>query len=362
MSILHRNYPALLWSMFLCVLLCVWLTPSAFAASNVDGNTVAQLEAAVNNGASTFTLNGNMEIPADTRVEAPGVCIVVPSGKTLTVKGQLNVPALKLTGGSVNLQADSKFNVYDALTYSSGSINVYAGAGVGIAGAGISSKLDTIFSFKEQSGNINLLFYAENANELSSVITNTVGLSNRYHAVVCVDFDCVFSEVTTTIHEGLSLVFRRGFTLPEGCTLQMPQVGNFIVNSGVTAEIYGTVHGSGLIVNEHGLFKLYGNADFGKVTLNGDIATFDGTGLSVYGEMNGLNNGCPNGTLHVGGSAYVMIEAKNLNTGAIESWTVFHGDESTLLLNMGIGFNQPTTKYVQKAGPREIFWTGRGVE
>jgi hypothetical protein len=29
---------------------------------------------------------------------------------------------------------------------------------------------------------------------------------------------------------------------------------------------------------------------------------------------------------------------------------------------MGIGFNQPTTRYAQKAGPREIFWTGQGVE
>ena len=29
---------------------------------------------------------------------------------------------------------------------------------------------------------------------------------------------------------------------------------------------------------------------------------------------------------------------------------------------MGIGFNQPTTRYTEKAGPREIFWTGRGVE
>ena len=32
------------------------------------------------------------------------------------------------------------------------------------------------------------------------------------------------------------------------------------------------------------------------------------------------------------------------------------------LFFMGIGFNQPTTKYAQKVGPREIFWTGRGVE
>ena len=35
---------------------------------------------------------------------------------------------------------------------------------------------------------------------------------------------------------------------------------------------------------------------------------------------------------------------------------------SKIKKNMGIGFNQPTTKYAQKAGPREIFWTGRGVE
>jgi hypothetical protein len=38
------------------------------------------------------------------------------------------------------------------------------------------------------------------------------------------------------------------------------------------------------------------------------------------------------------------------------------GQNRGKFFNMGIGFNQPTTKYAQKVGPREIFWTGRGVE
>jgi len=349
MTTVRRGIPALFLGALLCLLLLLCLTPSAWADGNVNGNTVEQLQNAVNNGASTFTLTGDMVIPADTQIDAYRIGVVVPSGKTLTVQGRLDLPSLNLTGGSVVLQAKSRFTVHDTLTYQSGSINVYADAGVGIAGAGIVPKLDTIFSFMEQNGNINLLFHANNINELNSLLGSTEGLSNRYHAVAYVDFDWEVAASSTTIHEGLSLVLRRGFTLPEGCTLQMPQVGNLIVDSGTTAEVYGTVNGSDLIINPNGLLKLYGKANFNSATLNGTIDTYDGTVFSVYGEMRGLDSGCPHGTLCVGGSAYVMIEAKNLNTGAIAGWTVFHGDNSTLLLNYTVSNDEHLAMALQNA-------------
>jgi hypothetical protein len=55
--------------------------------------------------------------------------------------------------------------------------------------------------------------------------------------------------------------------------------------------------------------------------------------------------------------AAILVPARNsLSKGSFKR--VF----TTKYINMGIGFNQPTTKYAQKAGPRENFWTGRGVE
>ena len=328
MNTKHRLFLALV----LGVLLCVCLAPSAFAAGNVSGHTVEALQNAIAAGADTFTLDGNMEIPAGTRVEVPGTCIVVPSGKTLTVKGRLNVVTLKLTGGIVDLKADSRFNVYQTLTYTSGSIIVRANSRVGVAGAGILSKLNTIFSFPEPEGDVDLLFYAENANELSSIMANTVNVASPFHSVVCVDFDCEFNEATTIIHEHLSLRFRKGFSLPQGCTLQMPQIGNFIVNKDAAAEIYGKVSGSGLIVDQGGYFRVYGEADFDTVTLNGEIDTYPSTKFNVWEGMTGLYNGRPNGTLHAASYASIMIEAKDLDLDALEDWTVFQGNNVRISL------------------------------
>lgn len=325
---IRRALPAL----FFCLLLCVCLSPAAFADGSAYGHTVQALKDAVADGKTSFTLDGNMTIPAGTRADAPGLTFIVPTGRTLTVEGQLNVVTLRLTGGSVYLMADSKFSIYDSLSYQSGSIIIFANADVGIAGAGILSKLGSIFYFPELDGNTELLFYVNNPDELSSVLTSTVGLSNRFHAVVCVDYDCEFDEPTTSIHEGVSLLFRKSFTLPEGCTLQMPEVGNLIVNKDAVAEIYGKVSGSGLIVNPDGLLKLYGQADFRWTALNGTIATFDSTDFTVWEGLSQLRGGRPNGVLHVGGGAFVMIEAKDLDFSLLTDWNVFHGDNSNLTI------------------------------
>ncbi len=128
------------------------------------------------------------------------------------------------------------------------------------------------------------------------------------------------------------------------------------------------------------LKKLYMTDPFSKEVLEAAFADAGGTASDVWKKntrtrLFNATMGCCIPNFGMICDAFKKLDEEHPYDNGLTAKDVDHGDvfawrdDGTVVLalcdkkgNMGIGFNQPTTRYSEKTGSREIFWTGRGVE
>ena len=241
MSILRRNVPALL-GLLLVLLLCVSLTPAAWA----DGSTAATLQAAVDRGDSSFTLTGDLTIPSGTAIITRATTVIVPKGRTLTLDGGiLDLSALRLEGGRIEVRNRAILRVDDAFGYTGGSVEIYSGYNL-FPAADILPDNTGVISYPDGAGTTTLRFVPTNDSEFASAVAAINGLAENFEANITVDGDLTLTSRHTLTHKTFVSIFGT-LTLAEGSqleyagcsgtvSLQNPQPdgeGGAIVNDGV---------------------------------------------------------------------------------------------------------------------------------
>ena len=170
----RRQLPAL----FFCLLLCVFLAPAALADGEASGNTVEALQAAINDNAPSFTLTGDMEIPAGTFINAPSTAVVVPTGTTLTANGIEEFSTLSLTGGNVVVPGGI-FRVNEKLERTSNNSTVTkTGSAFALVPAADVLADTGMVTGDEGYDQFNLLFTPTTEAEFSAAVNDINGLNN----------------------------------------------------------------------------------------------------------------------------------------------------------------------------------------
>ena len=200
MSIQHYRIPALLLGMLLCLILSFRLSPAAWA----DGSTAADLQAAVDRGDKSFTLTGSITIPEGTEIITQTTTVIVPKGKTLLMNGGiLDVPALRLEGGDVEVRGKSILRVNDSFTRTGGSVKVYGGFNAFPAKDIWPDNTDAI-QYPPYSGAArvtDLLFTPKNDQEFVSTVNTINTLTDNFVADILVDYPCTVSRDIVIRHK-----------------------------------------------------------------------------------------------------------------------------------------------------------------
>ena len=265
-------------SLLVCVILCLCLTPAVLA----DGQTEAELRAAIARGDKSFdmsdkgdvSLSANLEIPAGFFVNAMGgTRIIVPTGKTLMNYGTMEIDGLKLTGGAVEVRGGI-FRVNGKLERSGGTVKVYNGFNL-FPAADVWPDNTGIFSYPEGTGKTSLLFAASNGDELAAALDTANELTERFLADVNVRGNCVLSGTHSVPHQGNIRVQgdqNGSLTVAEGAALTYASGGNVFLYNGAAAAVNGVlICNGGVTVEPNCTLTVNGIMETGGLYLGGTV-------------------------------------------------------------------------------------------
>ena len=205
MSRIYRNFLGALF----CLLLMLCLAPAAWA---VQGSTVGELQAAIQNGDTVFTLNDDMSITDGFFDGRYGLTLIVPENTTLEITaGTVELSGLNLSGGQLNLHGGI-FRVNQSFTYTGGSVHVYGCWNLFPAADVLSyNNYETIFSHERADGdNTKLLFNVTTEEDFVDAVTavnnlNSFLIPRRF-------LECTGAEIAQRLRKRH---IRQGFTACE---------------------------------------------------------------------------------------------------------------------------------------------------
>ena len=305
MSLTQRRLPTLL-GLLLGLLLCACLAPGAWA----DGSTVQQLQTAIQNGETSFTLTGDMTVNNEyiDGVLGASMTLTVPVGKTLTIiNGDVNLAGLDL-GGTVELKSGGRLRVNNSLTYSGGVIQNGGTFRLYLPGSAVTANPDMV-AFPAGRGACNLLFYANTEDDITSAQRAAGAMSERFGAMIYICFDWTLnSKFTVPEREDIIISGERGgsFALEKGGVLEMTPRNTLVLESGAEARLSGAVVNGGITVNENtGLFSS-GSVDIDTLRLGGSVTLSGG----IFRVNNKLN--CQGGTVELAGPCFDLFPAEDI--------------------------------------------------
>ncbi len=305
MSLTQRRLPALL-GLLLGLLLCACLAPGAWA----DGSTVQQLQTAIQNGETSFTLTGDMTVNNEyiDGVLGASMTLTVPVGRTLTIiNGDVNLSGLDL-GGTVELKSGGRLRVNDSLTYSGGVIQNGGTFRLYLPGSAVTANPDMV-AFPAGRGACNLLFYANTEDDITSAQRAAGAMSERFGAMIYICFDWTLnSKFTVPEREDIIISGERGgsLALEKGGALEMTPRNTLVLESGAEARLSGVVVNGGITVNENtGLFSS-GSVDIDTLKLGGSVTLSGG----IFRVNNKLN--CQGGTVELAGPCFDLFPAEDI--------------------------------------------------
>ncbi|MBQ7435485.1 MAG: hypothetical protein IJV51_06760 [Oscillospiraceae bacterium] len=302
MTTVRRGIPALFLGALLSLLLLLCVTPAAHADGNVSGNTVEKLQAAVDSGASTFTLDDNMLIADNVFIngmQGDGLTLIIPTGKTLTItNGIVELSGLELNGGTLNLHGGI-FRVNRSFTYDGGSIHVHGCWNLFPAADVFALNYKNIFSFERDNGDsTNLLFPVTSESEFASAVnqinTRLTSEQDKYyfgHIKTEARIDLTSSYTLThrtdiQLHEDLVITENGAISYARvggGVTLNQ-KIGN---NGGTDFVVLGTLGTNSVTVNSdcHFIAANDGLVNMNQLNLGGTVRCEGGAKLNVYGKL-----------------------------------------------------------------------------
>ena len=238
----------------------------------------------------------------------PDCVLKVGSNANITA-GQMNL------AGNVELRDNCKFRINNNLDYNGGLIknygcfNVYLPASITrIEG----TQLSDIISFPEETGACNLLFNVNSDAGVAAVLDYAEEeMTERFGAMMNVCYNWTPTG-TVSVPERTQIIINgnRGGSLSigEGCTLELPERGDLVLDPNASASISGTLVHSGIIVKQNALLEVNGVADFNKLTLNGGtVRLYNNCIFRVNDDLQ--YNG---GTVQVNGKCFNLFPAKDI--------------------------------------------------
>lgn len=304
MSRIYRNFLGALF----CLLLMLCLAPAAWAA---QGSTVEELQAAIQNGDTDFTLNGDMSITDGFFDGRYGLTLIVPENTTLEITaGTVELSGLNLSGGQLNLHGGI-FRVNQSFTYTGGSVHVYGCWNLFPAADVLSyNNYETIFSHERADGdNTKLLFNVTTEEDFVDAVTAVNNLNTNCY-VGQID---VQSPLTITgehiITHGTEINFNAGLTMQNSSAIVYDHVGGtvFFNNFGgetaseIPSEIHGELNLNSINAGPGCVLKVGSNANInaGQMILAGNVELRDNCRFRINNKLDyngGLikNYGCFN--------------------------------------------------------------------
>ena len=349
---LNRLVPLLL-----CLLLCLCLTPAAFAGDADDlavsedaafqagENIMANLKTAIKEnwkefdmrGRGTVTFNEDLEIPKGMLVRAADTEIVIPGGRTLTLKGTLNVSTLTVKADGAVVVDKGHLNMMGGHSTLAGSLRLiknWAEIPNGIWDEWVKNGSANRVSFENGAGfNIHRGF--RNDKELQQVIADTAVFEQDEHLNLVAHANCdwVVSQ-NRTLPASLRVIIDwhdggipSSLTVAEGATLTVN--GTMTAVQDIPMTVNGTLVNNGFTEMEHRSDPALG----AMLTINGN---YQGKGIL------GIKD-------HDNTQSYIQgIDLRNYN-GVVDSiGTRFFYNENSVLANLKEAISLGASEFVMR--------------